>query len=44
MAVFSRKTSVIPGFGLTMGFSLFYLGFLFLIPVAGLLLYTSMMS
>ena len=40
----SKQRRVIPGFGLTMGFTLFYLGFIFLIPVAGLLLYTSMMS
>ncbi len=39
-----KKRSVIPGFGLTMGFSLLYLTFIFLIPVGGLLLYTSMMS
>lgn len=38
------KQRVIPGFGLTMGFSLFYLSIIFIIPVAGLLLYTSMMS
>ncbi len=38
------KQRVIPGFGLTMGFTLFYLSFIFLIPVGGLLLYTSMMS
>ena len=44
--MFSATTQrrVIPGFGLTMGFTLFYLGFIFLIPVAGLLLYTSLMS
>jgi len=40
----TRQRRVIPGFGLTMGFTLFYLGFIFLIPVGGLLLYTSMMS
>lgn len=40
----TRKRRVIPGFGLTMGFTLFYLSFIFLIPVGGLLLYTSMMS
>lgn len=42
MAVIKQR--VIPGFGLTMGFSLFYLSVIFIIPVAGLLLYTSMMS
>ncbi|ROZ84152.1 sulfate ABC transporter permease subunit CysT [Pseudomonas neustonica] len=40
----AKKRRVIPGFGLTMGFTLFYLSFIFLIPVGGLLLYTSMMS
>lgn len=35
---------VIPGFGLTLGFSVFYLSILFLLPVAGLLLYTLQMS
>lgn len=39
-----KKNRVIPGFGLTMGFTLLYLGFMFLIPVGGLLLYTSNMS
>ena len=40
----AKRRRVIPGFGLTMGFTLFYLSFIFLIPVGGLLLYTSMMS
>lgn len=40
----AKQRRVIPGFGLTMGFTLFYLGFIFLIPVCGLLLYTSLMS
>ena len=40
----TRKRRVIPGFGLTMGFSLLYLGLIFLIPVGGLLLYTLLMS
>lgn len=35
---FWRKPSVLPGFGLTMGFTLFYLGFLVLIPLAALIL------
>jgi len=39
-----KAKSVIPGFNITMGFSLLYLTFIFLIPVAGLLLYTSLMS
>ncbi|WP_430009694.1 sulfate ABC transporter permease subunit CysT [Methylophaga lonarensis] len=40
----ARARSVIPGFNITMGFSLLYLTFIFLIPVGGLLLYTSLMS
>lgn len=36
--------SVIPGFGITLGFSVFYLSVLFLLPVAGLILYTLQMS
>lgn len=44
MSIALRPRSVIPGFGLTLGFSLLYLTFIFLIPVGGLLLYTSLMS
>src|SRR5438477_4362207 len=32
----SRRYSSLPGFGLTMGFTLFYLGLLVLLPIAGL--------
>src|SRR6476646_9909931 len=32
----SRRYSSLPGFGLTMGFTLFYLGVLVLLPIAGL--------
>ncbi|AQZ94617.1 sulfate ABC transporter permease subunit CysT [Halopseudomonas phragmitis] len=44
MSLAAKKRRVIPGFGLTMGFTLLYLSFIFLIPVGGLLLYTSLMS
>ncbi len=44
MAFARRQQSVIPGFGITLGFTVFYLGFLLLIPIAGLLLYTAQMS
>ena len=44
MSLAVKKRRVIPGFGLTMGFTLLYLSFIFLIPVGGLLLYTSLMS
>ncbi len=33
-----RKPSVLPGFGLTLGYTLFYLSLIVLIPLAGLLL------
>jgi len=36
--------SVLPGFGITLGFSVLYLSLLFLIPVAGLVLFTLQMS
>src|SRR5690554_6357274 len=44
MSTATRKRRVIPEFELTRGFSLLYLGFIFLIPVEGLQLCTSMMS
>ena len=40
----TRKKPVIPGFGLTMGFSVLYLSLLLIIPVAGLILFTLQMS
>ncbi|MCS4308234.1 sulfate transport system permease protein [Rheinheimera pacifica] len=43
MATVVSRT-VIPGFGLTLGFSVFYLSLLFLLPVAGLLIFTLQMS
>ena len=39
-----KKPSVLPGFGLTMGFTLFYLSILVLIPLAGLVLKTTSMG
>lgn len=36
--------SVIPGFGITLGFSVLYLSLLFLLPVAGLVLFTFQMT
>lgn len=44
MPLIKQPPRVIPGFGLTMGFSLFYLGLIFLIPVAGLLAFTASMD
>ena len=44
MALQLKKPSVLPGFGLTMGFTLFYLSLLVLIPLAGLVLQTTTMG
>lgn len=43
MATVVSRT-VIPGYGITLGFSVFYLSILFLLPVAGLLIFTLQMS
>jgi sulfate transport system permease protein len=40
----SVNRSVIPGFGITLGFSLLYLSLLFLLPVAGLFIFAAQMS
>lgn len=39
-----RRHSVLPGFGLSMGFTLFYMALMVLIPLAGLVLFTAQMS
>lgn len=39
-----KKHSVLPGFGITIGFALLYMGLLVLIPLGGLVLFTSRMS
>lgn len=39
-----RKSSVLPGFGLTLGFSIFYLSLLVLIPLSGLFWKTSTLT
>jgi sulfate transport system permease protein len=39
-----KPTSVLPGFGLTMGYSLFYLGLIVLIPLAATFVKTSTLS
>ena len=38
-----RQHSVLPGFGLTLGFAVFYLSLLLLLPVAALVIYTLQM-
>lgn len=40
----ARKHSVVPGFGITLGFTLFYLSIIVLIPLTGLFIKTSEMS
>ncbi|WP_412852616.1 sulfate ABC transporter permease subunit CysT [Ectothiorhodospira shaposhnikovii] len=44
MTLALRQPSVIPGFGITLGFTLFYLGLILLIPIGAFLLYTAQMS
>jgi sulfate transport system permease protein len=44
MSLQLKKPSVLPGFGLTMGLTLFYLSALVLIPLAGLVLKTKSMG
>ena len=44
MAFQLKKSSVLPGFGLTMGFTLCYLSLVVLIPLAGLMLRTTTMG
>lgn len=39
-----KRHSVLPGFGITLGFSVFYLGLILLLPIAALLLFTLGMS
>ncbi|HUO56897.1 MAG TPA: sulfate ABC transporter permease subunit CysT [bacterium] len=39
-----KNTGVLPGFGLTMGFTLFYLGLIVLIPLAALILKSSTLT
>ncbi len=44
-SLFHRKQrSVLPGFGLTMGFTLMYMGLVALLPLGGLILYATRMS
>ena len=44
MKITFKQASVLPGFGLTLGFSLTYVTLLVLIPLGGLLLYTTKLS
>lgn len=44
MALFRSPKSVIPGFGISLGFTLFYLGLLILIPLSGVFIKTAELS
>ena len=44
MKVFARRRSVIPGFGLALGFTLFYLGLIVLVPLSASFLKTAGLS
>ena len=44
MSIVLKQPTVLPGFGLTLGFTLFYLSLIVLIPLAGLFVKTSTMS
>jgi len=44
MMVISRKRRVLPGFGITMGFTLLYLSLIVLIPISTILLKTATLS
>lgn len=44
MSVLLKRPSVLPGFGLTLGFSIFYLSVIVLIPLSGLFVKTSTLS
>ena len=44
MRVSLKRPSILPGFGLTMGFTLLYLGLIVLIPLSGLFLKTAGLS
>ncbi len=41
MSLILKQPTVLPGFGLTLGFTLFYLSLIVLIPLAGLFVKTS---
>jgi sulfate/thiosulfate transport system permease protein len=44
MAITLKQPSVIPGFGMTLGFTLFYLSLIVLIPISGVFFKTATMS
>ena len=42
--MFGKKTSILPGFGISLGYTIFYLSIIVLIPIAGLFIRTSELS
>jgi len=44
MRLVLRRRSILPGFGLTLGFTVLYLGLIVLIPLAGLVLRTTSLT
>ena len=44
MKLFKRQNNVLPGFGLTLGFTVFYLSVIVLIPLSALVLKTFTLS
>lgn len=44
MSILLKRPSVLPGFGLALGFSIFYLSVIVLIPLSGLFVKTSVLS
>src|SRR5687768_1939035 len=44
MAIIGRRSSVLPGFGLTLGYTILYLSLVVLLPLAALVLRTTSLS
>lgn len=44
MSLFTRKSNVLPGFGLTMGFTIFYLSLIVLIPLSAVFIKTAALT
>ncbi len=42
--MFGKKKSILPGFGISLGYTIFYLSIIVLIPIAGLFIKTSALS
>jgi len=44
VSMFGKKKSILPGFGISLGYTIFYLSIIVLIPIAGLFIKTSALS